>query len=85
MAHDYESMLALSKEGGHNCERVGILYFGSICRAYQTWAQAQLTKPADYIDEFKQCLTHYEDAQVWPSARAVSCHAGATSAGCGTA
>jgi adenylate cyclase len=60
MAHDYESMLALSKEGGHNCERVGILYFGSICRAYQTWAQAQLTKPADYIDEFKQCLTHYE-------------------------
>src|ERR1700728_3738237 len=60
MAHDYESMLALSKEGGDNCERVGILYFGSICRAYQTWAQAQRANPADYIDEFKQCLAHYE-------------------------
>jgi class 3 adenylate cyclase/tetratricopeptide (TPR) repeat protein len=60
MGHDYESMLALSKEGGDNCERVGILYFGSICRAYQTWAQAQRANPADYIDEFKQCLAHYE-------------------------
>jgi class 3 adenylate cyclase/tetratricopeptide (TPR) repeat protein len=60
MSHDYESMLALSKEGGDNCERVGILYFGSICRAYQTWAQAQRANPADHIDEFKQCLAHYE-------------------------
>jgi class 3 adenylate cyclase/tetratricopeptide (TPR) repeat protein len=60
MGQDYESMLSLSKEGGDNCERVGILYFGSICRAYQTWAQARHADPADYIDEFKQCLTRYE-------------------------
>jgi tetratricopeptide (TPR) repeat protein len=60
MRQDYESMLALSKEGGDNCERVGILYFGSICRAYQTWAQARHADPADYIDEFKQCMERYE-------------------------
>jgi class 3 adenylate cyclase/tetratricopeptide (TPR) repeat protein len=60
MRQDYESMLSLSKEGGDNCERVGILYFGSICRAYQTWAQARHADPADYIDEFKQCMERYE-------------------------
>jgi class 3 adenylate cyclase len=60
MGQDYESMLSLSKEGGDNCERVGILYFGSICRAYQVWAQAQHANPADYIDEFRKCLSEYE-------------------------
>ncbi len=60
MSQDYESMLHLSKEGGDNCERVGILYFGSICRPYQTWAQAWRSNPTDYIDKFKQCLAPYE-------------------------
>jgi adenylate cyclase len=60
MGQDYESMLSLSKEGGDNCERVGILYFGSICRAHQVWAQAQHANPADYIDEFRKCLAEYE-------------------------
>jgi class 3 adenylate cyclase/predicted ATPase len=60
MAHDYDALLTLSKEGGDNCERVGIRYFGVICSAYQTWARALGNNPTHHIDEFKQCLTHYE-------------------------
>jgi class 3 adenylate cyclase/tetratricopeptide (TPR) repeat protein len=60
MGQDYESMLSLGKEGGDNCERIGILYFGSICRAHQTWAEAQRANSADSINEFRKCLSQYE-------------------------
>jgi predicted ATPase len=53
-------MQQLSREGGDNCERIGILYFGAICRAYQTWSQASRSKPADFIDDFRANLRDYE-------------------------
>ena len=46
MAGDNVIMEQVSREGGDNCERIGILYFGAICHAYQTWAQALRSKPA---------------------------------------
>jgi predicted ATPase len=61
MSQDYEGMLRLSREGSDNCERVGILYFGAICRSYQTWSQAWRSNPADYIEEFRHGLATYEE------------------------
>jgi DNA-binding winged helix-turn-helix (wHTH) protein len=60
MSQDYETMAALSKEGGENCERIGIRYFGAICQLYQIWAKAWRSRPADYIDEFRDSLKTYE-------------------------
>jgi tetratricopeptide (TPR) repeat protein len=61
MSQDYEGMLQLSREGRDNCERAGILYFGAICRSYQTWSQAWRSNPADYIKEFRHGLATYEE------------------------
>jgi predicted ATPase len=61
MSQDYDGMLRLSREGSDNCERVGILYFGAICRSYQTWSQAWRSNPADYIEEFRHGLATYEE------------------------
>jgi tetratricopeptide (TPR) repeat protein len=60
MSQDYEGMLRLSTEGRDNCERVGILYFGAICRSHQTWSRASRSNPADYIEEFRHGLATYE-------------------------
>jgi predicted ATPase len=61
MSQDYEGMLRLTTEGRDNCERVGIVYFGAICRFYQTWSQARRSNPADYIEEFRHGLATYEE------------------------
>jgi class 3 adenylate cyclase/tetratricopeptide (TPR) repeat protein len=61
MSQDYEGMLRLSREGRDNCERVGILYFGAICRLYQTWSEAWRSNPGDYIEEFHHGLAIYEE------------------------
>jgi DNA-binding winged helix-turn-helix (wHTH) protein/tetratricopeptide (TPR) repeat protein len=61
MSQDYEGMLQLSREGSDNCERAGILYFGSICRLHQIWSQAWRSNPADYIEEFRHSLATYEE------------------------
>jgi predicted ATPase len=61
MSQDYEGTLRLSTEGKENCERAGILYFGAICRSYQTWSQAWRSNPADYIEEFRNGLAIYEE------------------------
>jgi tetratricopeptide (TPR) repeat protein len=61
MSQDYDGMLQLSREGSDNCERAGILYFGAICRSYQTWSQAWRSNPADYIEEFRHGLATYEE------------------------
>jgi tetratricopeptide (TPR) repeat protein len=63
MSQDYEGMLRLSTEGRDNCERVGILYFGAICRSHQTWSRAWRSNPADYIEEFRHGLATYEGMQ----------------------
>jgi predicted ATPase len=61
MSQDYEGMLRLSREGSDNCERAGILFFGAICRFYQTWSQARRSNPADHIEEFRHGLATYEE------------------------
>jgi len=61
MSQDYEGMLQLSREGGDNCERAGILYFGAICRLHQIWSQAWRSNPADYIEAFRQGLASYKE------------------------
>src|SRR5262249_39017493 len=61
MSQDYDGTLRLSTEGRDNCERAGILYFGAICRSYQTWSQAWRSNPADYIEEFRNGLATYEE------------------------
>ena len=61
MAQDYEAMFELSKEGDDYCERVGVAYFGAICRPYRIWAQAWRSNSVDGIDEFRRSLMTYED------------------------
>ena len=61
MAQDYEAMFELAKEGDDYCERVGVAYFGAICRPYRIWAQAWRSNSVDGIDEFRRSLMTYED------------------------
>ena len=61
MSQDYETMLQLSKEGGDKCERIGIRYFGAICRLYEIWAQSRHSNSVDFIDEFRRSLATYEE------------------------
>jgi DNA-binding winged helix-turn-helix (wHTH) protein/tetratricopeptide (TPR) repeat protein len=60
MAGNYDRMLALSHEGNEICERIGIRYFGAICRLYEIWAKARRTRPSEHIKEFRDALKRYE-------------------------
>ena len=60
MSQDYETMYRLSKEGADYCARVNILYFGTICRLYQDWAQAHLSDAANCAEAFRRDLAIYQ-------------------------
>jgi DNA-binding winged helix-turn-helix (wHTH) protein/tetratricopeptide (TPR) repeat protein len=61
MAGNYDRMLELSREGNEVCERIGIRYFGAICRLYEIWARARRTRPSEHIKEFRDALKSYEE------------------------
>jgi DNA-binding winged helix-turn-helix (wHTH) protein/tetratricopeptide (TPR) repeat protein len=61
MAGNYDRMFELSREGKEACERIGIRYFGAICRLYEIWAKARRTRPSEHIKEFRDALRNYEE------------------------
>jgi predicted ATPase len=61
MAGNYDRMFELSREGNEICERIGIRYFGAICRLYEIWAKARRTRPSEHIKEFRDALKNYEE------------------------
>ncbi len=61
MAGNDDRMYELSKEGNEICERIGIRYFGAICRLYEIWAKAKRTRPSEHIKEFRDALKAYEE------------------------
>ena len=60
MAGNDNRMFELSKEGNETCERIGIRYFGAICRLYEIWAKARRTRPSEHIKAFRDALKDYE-------------------------